>query len=95
MSHHVVHCRSMAKKVTLESLDARFTKLAELIERGFEAVAEDIGTIKSEIAATREQTIAVHGHVNAIEGQLREMKYVKLQGRVADLEEEVFGDARA
>jgi hypothetical protein len=33
------------KKVALETLDARFTKLEHLIERGFAATAEDISKV--------------------------------------------------
>lgn len=33
--------------------------------------------------------------LSAIETQLRDMKHTKLQSRVADLEEEVFGKVRA
>ena len=39
--------------------------------------------------------IAVHTQVNSIETQVRDMKHVKLQDRVAHLEEEVFGETRA
>jgi hypothetical protein len=44
------------KKITLETLDARFTKLETLIERGFGAIANDM--------ATKDQLIALHtpGH---------------------------------
>jgi hypothetical protein len=45
--------------------------------------------------ATKEQVVALHTQVNSIETQLRGMKHTKLQSRVADLEEEVFGETRA
>jgi hypothetical protein len=45
--------------------------------------------------AIKDQIIALHTQVNAIETQLRGMKHAKLQSRVADLEEEVFGETRA
>ena len=45
--------------------------------------------------ATKDQIIALHTQVNSIETQLRGMQHVKLQSRVADLEEEVFGETRA
>ena len=45
--------------------------------------------------ATKEQIVSLHTQVNAIETQLRDMKHTKLQARVADLEEEVFGKVRA
>jgi hypothetical protein len=82
------------KKITLETLathiDGRFAKLETLLERGFSAVAEDVSKL-----ATKEDVAAVHTQVNSIETQLRGMKHTKLQSRVADLEEEVFGESRA
>jgi hypothetical protein len=71
--------------VTLETLDARFAKLEQLIERGFAATAADI-------ADTKDQLIALHVQVNSIERQLGGL--VKLESRVADLEEEIFGEVR-
>ena len=91
----------MAKeKITLASLAAQmakgFTMLGKRIdemdarmENGFGAVAEDLSKL-----ATKEQVIALHTQVTSIETQLRDMRHVKLQSRVADLEEEVFGKAR-
>lgn len=75
------------KKITLESLYTRFTKLEDLIEHGFGAIANEM--------ATKDQIIALHTQVNSIETQLRGMKHTKLQSRVEDLEEEVFGESRA
>jgi hypothetical protein len=81
----------MAKeKITLETLAQQLAKMDARIERGFGAVAEDISKL-----ATKDQVIALHTQVNSIETQLRGMKHVKLQSRVADLEEEVFGETRA
>jgi hypothetical protein len=60
------------------------------MEGSFAAVAEDISKL-----ATKEQIIALHTQVNSIEVELRSTKHVKLQSRVADLEEEVFGETRA
>jgi hypothetical protein len=57
------------------------------------ATKDDIAELRKEVA-TKEQIVALHTQVNAIETQLRGMKHVKLQSRVADLEEEVFGAAR-
>jgi hypothetical protein len=91
----------MAKKITLEMLDTRFTKLEGLIERGyssgdkkFAAIADDIADIKRDMA-TKDQIIALHTQVNSIETEIRGMKHTKLQSRVADLEEEVFGESRS
>jgi hypothetical protein len=97
----------MAEKITLETLAAQIAEgfakhtretrdLSESV--GFVvkhmATKDDIGDIKHE-KATKEQLIALHGQVNAIETQLRGMRPVKLRSRVADLEEEVFGRTRA
>ena len=77
----------MATEITLASIAAQ-------IEKGFGAVASDIADIRKDMA-TKEQIIALHTQVNSIETQLRGMKHVKLQSRVADLEDEVFGRSRA
>jgi hypothetical protein len=45
--------------------------------------------------ARKEQVIALHAQVNAIETDLCGMKRDMLVTRVADLEEEVFGKSRA
>ena len=81
----------MAKeKITLETLAQQLAKMDARIERVFGAVAEDISKL-----ATKDQVIALHTQVNSIETQLRGMKHVKLQSRVADLEEKVFGEPRS
>ena len=80
----------MAKKITLDTFAAQLSKMDARIERGFGAVAEDIAKL-----ATKNQVIALHTQVNSIETQLRDMKHTKLHARVADLEEKVFGGARA
>jgi hypothetical protein len=81
----------MAKeKITLETLAQQLAKMDARMERGFAAVAEDISKL-----ATKDQVIALHTQVNSIETQLRGMKHDKLQSRVADLEEKVFGETRA
>ena len=91
----------MAKKITLASLAAQMAKgfavlrkrtdeIDARVEKGFGAVADDLSKL-----ATKEQVIALATQVNSIETQLRGMKHVKLQARVADLEEEVFGKTRA
>lgn len=77
---------SMAKKTTLTSIAAQ-------IEKGFGAVASDIADIKRDMA-TKDQVIALHTQVNSIERQLRDMKHIKLEDRVAGLEEKVFGKVR-
>jgi hypothetical protein len=83
----------MAKKITLLSLDKkfddRFARLEQLIERGFGALPD----VKRDMA-TKDQIIALHPQVNAIETDLRTTKQHKLVTRVADLEEEIFGKPR-
>ena len=84
----------MAKKITLED---KIDALTSIVEKGFAAVAGDIGSINERIEtlATKEQIISLHGQVNAIEANIRGMQHVKLHSRVADLEEKVFGQTRA
>jgi hypothetical protein len=55
--------------VTLEALDARFTKLEYPIERGFAATAGDIADIKRDMA-TREQMIVLGTQTASIEREL-------------------------
>ena len=85
------------KKITLETLSAQmqkgFASIEARTERGFAAVADDIADIKHDMAR-KDQIIALHTQVNSIETQLRGMKHVKLETRVADLEDKVFGKTR-
>lgn len=96
----------MAKKITLQILAAQisqgFAKQGKEIHDLTESVAhvvkhmatkEDLAEMRKEMA-TKEQLLGLHTQVTAIETQLRDMRHVKLQSRVADLEEEVFGKAR-
>ena len=57
------------------------------------ATKDDIAEIRKDMA-TKEYIVALHTQVNSIEIQLRDMKHTKLQSRVADIEEEVFGKTR-
>ena len=80
----------MAEKGSVEDKIDTLTKLVE-------AIAEDVTGIDERLdsLATKEQVIALHTQVHSIETELRGMKHTKLQARVADLEEEVFGETRA
>jgi hypothetical protein len=78
----------MAKKITLNEVGEM---LAHVVKHM--ASKDDIAELRKEMA-TKDQVIALHTQVNAIETQLRGMNHVKLQSRVADLEEKVFGAAR-
>lgn len=92
----------MAKKTTLNELGSMMEHVVKHM-----ATKEDIADVRKEMAtkgdiaairkemATKDQVIALHTQANAIEGQLRNMKHVKLEGRVADLEESAFGKVRA
>ena len=94
------------KKITLETLSAQMTKafatqgkeisdLTETVSFVVKNMAtkDDIAEIRRDMA-TKEQVVALHQQVNAIESHLRDMQHTKLQSRVADLEENVFGKAR-
>ena len=80
----------MAKKTTLDDLGAMLKKQGKEIHDLTETVAFVVKHM-----ATKDQIIALHTQVNSIETELRGMKHAKLQSRVADLEEEVFGETRA
>jgi hypothetical protein len=85
----------MAKKMTLDELGDMLTHVVkhmatkEDLERF--ATKEDIAEIKRDMA-TKDQIIALQTQVNSIEHQLRTTKSDR---RLGDLEEEVFGSARA
>jgi hypothetical protein len=74
----------MAKKTTT------LNDLAQLIEKGFTAVAGDIADLRKEMA-TKDQVIALHMQVNSIEAQLKLGRY---EQRLGNLEEKVFGAPR-
>ena len=81
-------------KGEVTTLEDKIDALTSIVEKGFGAVAEDIGGIKRDMA-TKDQVVALHTQVNSIETQLRDMKYIKMESRVADLEEKNFGKIRA
>ena len=85
----VCYTSCMAKETTLNEIGAM---LAHVVKHM--ATKDDIADISRDMA-TKDQIIALHTQVNSIETQLRGMQHVKLQSRVADLEEEVFGKSRA
>jgi hypothetical protein len=55
----------------------------EATDRKFEALAADIADIRNDMA-TKKQVITLHEQLNAIEGDLRNVKHTKLHARVAD-----------
>jgi hypothetical protein len=89
----------MAKK----TLDQKIDALTNIVEGGFAAVAEDIAQIRKDMAtnediaelrremATKEQLAGLQTQTNSIERQLRE---TKIEIRLGNLEEKVFGQAR-
>lgn len=83
----------MAKKITLVTIADQIAKMDSRMESGFAALAEDMTDVRKDMA-TKEQLLTLHTQVTSIETQLRDMRHVKLQSRVADLEEEVFGKTR-
>ena len=82
----------MAKKTLEQRIDAQ----TSIVEKAFGAVAEDIARLDTRMGslATKEQVLALHAQLNAVETQMRDMRHAKLHARVADLEEKVFGAAR-
>ena len=61
-------------------------ELSEFV-RDHMATKQDIGGLKGSIARMSEQ-------VTSIESQLRGMNYIRLESRVEDLEDKVFGKSR-
>ncbi len=91
----------MAKDALEKKIDALtrivkkgFAGVDRQMEGGFAAVAGDIADIKRDMA-TKVQIVALHAQVNSIETQLRGMKHGRLETRVADLEDKVFGAGRS
>ena len=79
----------MAKKMTLKELGQMLVHVIKHM-----ATKEDIAEVRRDMA-TRDQVVVLHTQVNSIETQLRGMQYVKMQSRVIDLEEKVFGGSSA
>ena len=77
----------MAKETTLNEIGEM---LAHVVKHM--ATKDDIAELRQEVKG---DIIRVSEQVASIESQLRDMKHTKLQSRVADLEEEVFGRPRA
>lgn len=73
----------MIKKTTLNELGSMMEHVVKHM-----ATKEDISDIKQTMA-TKEQIIALHMQVNSIETEIRGMKRLKIESRVADLEASV------
>jgi hypothetical protein len=73
-----------------KKLDQIITMLGDVVDifgKRFDKIERDM--------ATKDQIVALHAQVNSIETQLRGMKHGRLETRVADLEDKVFGTARS
>ena len=77
----------MAKETTLNEIGEM---LAHVVKHM--ATKDDIAEVRHELKG---DIVRVSEQVTSIETQLRDMKHTKLHSRVADLEEKVFGAARA
>ena len=75
----------MTKKTTLDELGQMMTRVVKHM-----ATKEDVADIGSDMA-TKDQVLALQTQVNSIERQLRE---TKIEIRLGDLEEKVFGKVR-
>ena len=80
----------MAKKTTLDDIAKMLVQHGKEIHDLTDTVAHVVKHM-----ATKDQIVSLHTQVNSIELQVRGMKHVKLEGRVADLEDKVFGKVRA
>ena len=74
----------MAKETTLNEIREMLAHVVKHI-----ATKDDIAEVHRELKG---DIVRVSEQVTSIETQLRGMKHTKLQSRVADLEEEVFGE---
>lgn len=63
------------------------------------ATKEDLADLrkelKSDIGEVRTDLFTLHTQVNSIESDIRGMRHGRLEVRVTDLEEKVFGDSRS
>ncbi len=80
----------MVKKTTLNELGEMVAHIVQYMSTL--ATKEDISTLRSELKG---DIVGLGTQVNSLESQIREMKYTKMQARVMDLEEKVFGESRS
>src|SRR5262245_12021347 len=88
------HAARVGPRNLLAKMDDRMTKMDARIERGFENTDRKFAALADDVADIR-RDMATKDQLFALETQVRGMQHTKLQSRVADLEEEVFGKARA
>ena len=77
-----------------KSISERVDASDDRMERGFSAVAGDITDIKHDIGGLKDGIARMSEQVTSIESQLRGMNYGRLESRVEDLEDKVFGKSR-
>jgi hypothetical protein len=90
------------KEMTLNGLGTMMDELGAMMEHVVKHMAtkDDITELRAEFKsdmsglATKVQLFDLQNQVHSIESQIRHMNHGKLEVRVADLEEEVFGKVR-
>jgi hypothetical protein len=86
---------------TLNTFGKRLNEVGEMLGFVVEHMAtkEDLAEVRKElkgdIAEVRTDLFALHTQVNSVETEIRGMRHGRLEVRVADLEEKVFGDSRS
>ena len=80
----------MAKKTTLDDIAKMLIQHGKEIHDLTDTMAHVVKHM-----ATKDQIVSLHTQVNSIETQVRGINHVKLEGRIADLEDKVFGKVRA
>ncbi len=83
----------MTKKTTLNELGSMLEHVVKHMATK-EDLAELRTELKGDITNVSGQIITLQTQVNSIESDIRGMKHSKLEFRVADLEEKVFGKVR-
>jgi len=89
----MLHSPMANKKPLDQKIDALTNVIEKMdgrMDKGFAAVADDIAEVRRTMATT-DQIIALQSQVNSIEHQLRD---TKMELRLGDLEEKVFGAPR-
>jgi hypothetical protein len=80
----------MAKKITLKEISEMLAHVVKHMATK-EDLKDGLDSLRTELKA---DIFSVQTQVNSIESHIRGMNHVRLEGRVADLEEKVFGKAR-
>jgi hypothetical protein len=82
----VCYTALMTKKITLKEIGDMLVHVVKHM-----ATKEDLAEVRRELKA---DIFNVQTQVNSIESQIRGMNHGRLEMRVADLEEKVFGKSR-